>query len=103
MCIRDSVFLNIYLQVQNLLDAQNIIAVYKATGNPDDDGYLAAATSQNNINSQIDPQAFRDLYDIKVNNPDHYNSVSYTHLRAHETPEHLVCRLLLEKKKTTVI
>src|SRR5678816_2215251 len=23
--------------------------------------------------------------------------VSYTHLRAHETPEHLVCRLLLEK------
>src|SRR5678815_5829134 len=28
------------------------------------------------------------------------NPVSYTHLRAHETPEHLVCRLLLEKKKT---
>src|SRR5678815_739510 len=27
-------------------------------------------------------------------------SVSYTHLRAHETPEHLVCRLLLEKKKS---
>ena len=26
------------------------------------------------------------------------NSVSYTHLRAHETSAHLVCRLLLEKK-----
>ena len=25
--------------------------------------------------------------------------VSYTHLRAHETSLHLVCRLLLEKKK----
>ena len=25
-------------------------------------------------------------------------SVSYTHLRAHETSLHLVCRLLLEKK-----
>ncbi len=25
-------------------------------------------------------------------------SVAYTHLRAHETPEHLVCRLRLEKK-----
>ena len=25
-------------------------------------------------------------------------AVSYTHLRAHETPEHIVCRLLLEKK-----
>ena len=29
----------------------------------------------------------------------HSKAVSYTHLRAHETPEHLVCRLLLEKKK----
>src|SRR5678815_1544505 len=26
-------------------------------------------------------------------------TLSYTHLRAHETPEQLVCRLLLEKKK----
>src|SRR5678815_3408955 len=25
-----------------------------------------------------------------------HTAVSYTHLRAHETPEHLVCRLLLE-------
>ena len=32
--------------------------------------------------------------------PDQHVPVSYTHLRAHETPEHLVCRLLLEKKKT---
>eukprot|EP00831_Metopus_contortus_P051958 TRINITY_DN43617_c0_g1_i1.p2 TRINITY_DN43617_c0_g1~~TRINITY_DN43617_c0_g1_i1.p2 ORF type:complete len:266 (+),score=41.56 TRINITY_DN43617_c0_g1_i1:169-966(+) len=29
-------------------------------------------------------------------------SVSYTHLRAHETSLHLVCRLLLEKKKKTI-
>ena len=29
-------------------------------------------------------------------------SVSYTHLRAHETVLDLVCRLLLEKKKTTI-
>eukprot|EP00831_Metopus_contortus_P042463 TRINITY_DN33660_c0_g1_i1.p2 TRINITY_DN33660_c0_g1~~TRINITY_DN33660_c0_g1_i1.p2 ORF type:complete len:119 (+),score=2.06 TRINITY_DN33660_c0_g1_i1:148-504(+) len=27
-------------------------------------------------------------------------TVSYTHLRAHETSLHLVCRLLLEKKNT---
>src|SRR5678816_4054 len=25
--------------------------------------------------------------------PNHMGAVSYTHLRAHETPEHLVCRL----------
>ena len=29
-------------------------------------------------------------------------SVSYTHLRAHETRHDLVCRLLLEKKKNSV-
>src|SRR5664279_5993297 len=30
-----------------------------------------------------------------------FSPVSYTHLRAHETDSYLVCRLLLEKKKTT--
>src|SRR5665647_3858323 len=29
--------------------------------------------------------------------------VSYTHLRAHETDSYLVCRLLLEKKKKTIL
>ncbi|WP_324186078.1 NAD(P)H-hydrate epimerase, partial [Campylobacter coli] len=38
--------------------------------------------------------ALRNLKHAKA-----YKPVSYTHLRAHETPEHLVCRLLLEKKK----
>ena len=38
--------------------------------------------------------------DLAVYNWDNYGTVSYTHLRAHETPEQLVCRLLLEKKKT---
>ena len=28
-----------------------------------------------------------------------FPTVSYTHLRAHETDSYLVCRLLLEKKK----
>ena len=30
---------------------------------------------------------------------DRSGTVSYTHLRAHETKANLVCRLLLEKKK----
>ena len=37
--------------------------------------------------------------DVLIVAPDRPGTVSYTHLRAHETPEHLVCRLLLEKKK----
>eukprot|EP00658_Telonema_sp_P-2_P039074 TRINITY_DN27939_c0_g2_i2.p1 TRINITY_DN27939_c0_g2~~TRINITY_DN27939_c0_g2_i2.p1 ORF type:complete len:637 (+),score=160.66 TRINITY_DN27939_c0_g2_i2:78-1913(+) len=36
---------------------------------------------------------------LSVENLCEMEAVSYTHLRAHETPEHLVCRLLLEKKK----
>lgn len=70
---RKSAFLNVYIQVQNLLDAQNIIAVYKATGNPNDDGYLSAASSQNAINSQVDPQSFTELYSIKVDKPGNYS------------------------------
>ena len=64
---------NVYLQVQNLLDAQNITSVYRATGNADDDGYLNAANSQASIASQNDPQSFRDIYSIKVNNPSNYS------------------------------
>ena len=42
----------------------------------------------------------RQLVDILKNRLEKFPiPVSYTHLRAHETPEHLVCRLLLEKKK----
>src|SRR5665213_2409384 len=39
----------------------------------------------------------------RAQDPDYWvkrASVSYTHLRAHETGRNLVCRLLLEKKKT---
>eukprot|EP00658_Telonema_sp_P-2_P010947 TRINITY_DN14163_c0_g2_i16.p1 TRINITY_DN14163_c0_g2~~TRINITY_DN14163_c0_g2_i16.p1 ORF type:complete len:228 (-),score=45.45 TRINITY_DN14163_c0_g2_i16:5-688(-) len=43
----------------------------------------------------IEAPVFRRLYDAAFL----AQPVSYTHLRAHETPEHLVCRLLLEKKK----
>src|SRR5450756_3060415 len=35
---------------------------------------------------------------IPSSSPDSVKTVSYTHLRAHETRHDLVCRLLLEKK-----
>src|SRR5678815_1438839 len=35
-------------------------------------------------------------YPVEIPGVNSTYSVSYTHLRAHETPEHLVCRLLLE-------
>lgn len=65
--------LNVYLQVLNLLNNKNVIAVYRKTGNPNDDGYLAAAEFQNEISSKNDEQAFRDLYSVYVNNPNNYS------------------------------
>ncbi len=64
--------LNAYVQVQNLLNAQNVQSVYRFTGNPDDDGYLTSAVAQEEISSKTDPQAFIDLYSIKINNPNNY-------------------------------
>ncbi|MEZ5146564.1 MAG: hypothetical protein R2759_05630 [Bacteroidales bacterium] len=51
---KSNMYLNIYLQVLNLLDTKNVLGVYPATGVPDDDGYLAAAEWQREINEQLD-------------------------------------------------
>ena len=64
---------NVYLQVQNLLNTMNVRSVYRATGNPDDDGYLSDASAQTDINAQNDPQSFRDMYMMKINNPSNYS------------------------------
>ena len=68
-----STTLNVYVDLQNLLNTQNILGVYRKTGNPDDDGYLAAAEHQAAIQSQTDEQSFRDLYSVAVNNPFNYS------------------------------
>jgi hypothetical protein len=35
----------IYLQIQNLLNAKNPVSVYRYTGTPDDDGFLSDPAS----------------------------------------------------------
>jgi hypothetical protein len=62
-------YLNIYLRVTNILNTGNVLSVYRSTGNPDDDGYLAAAKYQSSIQNQLDEQSFRNYYAMKVNNP----------------------------------
>jgi hypothetical protein len=61
--------LNVYLWVGNVLNTRNINSVYRFTGVSDDDGYLAAAQYQPLINSQNDPNAFRNYYSMYVDNP----------------------------------
>ncbi len=66
-------YLNVYLQVLNVLDSRNVMGVYRYTGNPDDDGYLSAAEHQSSIYAKNDPQSFIDLYSTKINNPYNYS------------------------------
>jgi hypothetical protein len=66
---KKATFLNVYLRVTNLFNAMNVLGVYRATGNWNDDGYLAAAQYQTAIQNQLDEQSFRDYYMMKVQNP----------------------------------
>ncbi|RKY55289.1 MAG: hypothetical protein DRP93_03625, partial [Candidatus Neomarinimicrobiota bacterium] len=67
------IYMNAYFQLLNILNTQNIINVYPYTGNPDDDGYLSAPEWQRQINSQLDPQSYYDLYSVYVDSPFNYS------------------------------
>ena len=66
--------LNVYLLVTNVFNTQNVTGVWRATGSPTDDGYLAAPQFQNEINLQTDPASYRELYALNVNNPFNFGS-----------------------------
>jgi len=66
--------LNVYLTCQNLLNAKNVMGVYDFTGLPDDDGYLSAAQSQNEINAYLSPETFRRMYELYINTPGNYST-----------------------------
>jgi hypothetical protein len=65
--------LNVYLQVLNVLNTKNVLAVYQATGDADDDGYLTSAQAQSTIAGQNNAASFVDLYRVKINNPNNYS------------------------------
>lgn len=66
-------FLNVYLLVNNIFDTQNIIDVYRFTGNPDDDGYLRDPRFEPEINSKVDPISYTQMYALKMNSPFNYS------------------------------
>ena len=65
--------MNVNLTVLNLLNTKNILSVYSGTGNASDDGYLASAAGQNAASQQVNPQSYKDLYAIYVNDPGNYS------------------------------
>ena len=65
-------FFNVFIQVLNLLNTRNVNGVYRATGNPDDDGYLNSAFGIQYINEQNSPLAFQDYYNMKLWNPNQW-------------------------------
>ena len=76
--------LNVYLRVSNVFDRRNIVGVYRATGSPQDDGYLASAQGQGLLNSDQFKntdgtlnaglqEAFLASYNWRLLNPDNYS------------------------------
>lgn len=66
---KKSANLNVYVLVNNLFNVKNVLNVYRATGNAEDDGYLNAAQYQNQIESRRDSEAFINYYMMKMNDP----------------------------------
>ncbi|MDB5282810.1 MAG: outer rane cobalamin receptor protein [Bacteroidota bacterium] len=65
--------LEIYLQIQNLLNTQNVVAVYRYTGVPNSDGYINDPSSLPQIQGAINPQAYKDQYAAYINRPGNYS------------------------------
>ncbi len=66
-------YMNVYLDVSNLLNAQNVLSVYSYTGNPDDDGFMNFSDYQSQINTQNDVEAYRNYYAMIINSPYNYS------------------------------
>ncbi len=74
--INDRYGLNVYMRVFNLLDRQNVLNVYSATGSPTDDGFLASARGLDKIeqiqNSARLVDSYLASYQWRILNPNFF-------------------------------
>ena len=61
-----------YLLIRNLLDRDNILAVYEGTGEADVSGYLATPEGQERAADAETGETFAYRYDLGQNNPKNY-------------------------------
>lgn len=66
-------YLNVYLEISNLLNSQNTINVYSYTGNANDDGFLNYADYQTQISTQNSVESYRNYYAMYINSPYNYS------------------------------
>lgn len=71
--VRSKKRLNVYLQVLNVLNTKNVMDVYRATGDPTDDGYLSSSIAQLQLSQVISRQSFIDMYNVHLINPTNYS------------------------------
>ncbi len=61
--------LNVYLRISNLLNTQNVLGVYAATGSPTDDGFLSSGDGPGPGFASSQPESYAMLYELRNNNP----------------------------------
>ena len=62
-------------------------------------GYTGVPVAIETVTSEPLPGQIQLRWEVPAGDFSYLKTVSYTHLRAHETDSYLVCRLLLEKKE----
>jgi hypothetical protein len=58
--------------VQNLLNTANVTSVFRYTGSAYDDGFLASPASREQKETATNQQAYVDLYNTRMVNPDRF-------------------------------
>ncbi len=61
--------LGVFVWVENVLDTENVLAVYRATGRADSDGFLATPNGQSFLDTSPDPDATAFNYAAYVGGP----------------------------------
>lgn len=70
---KEPLYLNAFVLIQNLLNTRDVLGVYGYTSRPDDDGYLNSPNGMTFTGNQVNPNSFRDLYSIAIDNPNFIN------------------------------
>lgn len=72
--------LRVFLMIQNLLNTANVTSVFPYSGSAYNDGFVASPAAKEQINSATSQQAYIDLYNIRMVNPDRFSYPRLTRL-----------------------